>query len=205
VQPGRDPSSAATRTAARRILVAAAGTVLMVGGVVAWVLHHPDGGPAALPAGNRVADVLVGRPAPALAGTSLAGSSLDLAAERGSVVVVTAWAAWCAPCRSEIDTLVALQRREAGRGLRLVGIDVRDGARQAEDLLAAGGGDPGLSLADPAGSTAAAWGVRDLPQTFVVDRAGTVRAHRFGAVTDAWLSGTVGPLLSRGVDGGAAP
>jgi cytochrome c biogenesis protein CcmG/thiol:disulfide interchange protein DsbE len=185
--------------------VAVVVTALMVGGVVAWVLHDPDPGPSATSAGNRVSDGLVGRPAPALTGTSLAGSSLDLTADRGSVVVVTAWATWCAPCRSEIGTLVALQRREAGRGLRVVGIDVRDGARQAKDLLAAAGGDPGLSLADPAGRLAATWGVRDLPQTFVVDRTGTVRAHRLGAVTDAWLTGAVGPLLSGGVQGRAAP
>jgi cytochrome c biogenesis protein CcmG/thiol:disulfide interchange protein DsbE len=96
-----------------------------------------------------------------------------------------------------------VQRREAGRGLRVVGIDVRDGARQAADLLAATGGDPGRSLADPTGRLAAAWGVRDLPQTFVVDRDGTVRAHRLGAVTDSWLTGTVGPLLAQGVQAGA--
>jgi cytochrome c biogenesis protein CcmG, thiol:disulfide interchange protein DsbE len=201
VQPGRAPARATTPTAARRVLGAAAVTVLMVVGVAAWVLHDS----AATSAGNPVAGELVGRPAPALTGTSLAGSPLDLTADRGSVVVVTAWAAWCPPCRSEMGTLVALQRREAGRGLRLVGIDVRDGARQAEDLLAARGGDPGLSLADPTGRTAAAWGVRDLPQTFVVDRAGTVRAHRLGVATDAWLTGTVGPLLSRGAQGGVAP
>jgi cytochrome c biogenesis protein CcmG, thiol:disulfide interchange protein DsbE len=185
--------------------VAAAVTALMVGAVVGWVLHDPDGGSATTSAGGGGAHGLVGRPAPALTGTSLAGGPLELAADRGSVVVVTAWAAWCAPCRSELGTLVALQRREAGRGLRVLGIDVRDGTRQALDLLAAAGGDPARSLADPSGRLAAAWGVRDVPQTFVVDRAGTVRAHRLGAVTDAWLTGAVEPLLSGSGGGRAAP
>lgn len=202
MHPGRAGYPAAAWTAARRVLVAAVVTALMVGGVVAWVLLHPGGGPSASSAGNRKVAGLVGRSAPPLTGTSLAGTSLDLTADRGSVVVVTAWAAWCAPCRSEIGTLVALQRREAGRGLRVVGIDVRDGAVQARQLLAATGGDPASSVADPSGALAAAWDVRDLPQTFVVDRSGTVRAHHLGPVTAAWLDGAVSPLLAgRGAAG----
>jgi cytochrome c biogenesis protein CcmG, thiol:disulfide interchange protein DsbE len=173
-----------------RVLAVVAALLLAAGGALAATR---SAGRVAFPAG-------VGRPAPALSGTTLAGTPLDLAALRGSVVVIDAWAAWCAPCRDELPVLVGAEHRFAARGVRLVGIDVRDGAVQARALLAAVGGDPAASVADPSGDLAAAWDVRDLPQTVVLDRSGAVRARHLGPVTPAWLDGAIAPLLA-----GAAP
>lgn len=134
-------------------------------------------------------------PAPELSGSTLAGGTLDLADLRGSVVLVHAWAAWCAPCRNELPVLVAAGRRLGERGLRLVGIDTRDGERQARDLLAAVGGDPAFSVVDPDGGHAARWGVSAVPQAFVVNPDGRIVARLLGSVTEEWIEATVVPLL----------
>jgi cytochrome c biogenesis protein CcmG/thiol:disulfide interchange protein DsbE len=133
--------------------------------------------------------------APPLAGRTLAGGALDLAELRGSVVLVNAWAAWCVPCRKELPVLVAAQRRLGPHGLRWVGIDVRDGERQARELLASVGGDPAESVTDPQGRLADRWQVRGVPETFVVDPRGVVRARHVGAVTRDWIDAHVLPLL----------
>lgn len=66
------------------------------------------------------------QPAPALSGTTLDGERLDLADLRGQVVVLNFWASWCAPCRAEAPTLNEVARTTADKGVRFVGINVKD-------------------------------------------------------------------------------
>jgi cytochrome c biogenesis protein CcmG/thiol:disulfide interchange protein DsbE len=178
-----------TRLRWRRTAVPAALVVVLLGG--GWLLIRGSPAPAAPAAPAQ-------EPAPALAGRTLDGGFLDLADLRGSVVVVTVWAAWCAPCRQELPVLVEEAERHADQGLHLVGVDTRDGERQARELLSAVGGDPASSVVDPDGTIAATWDVAGVPETFVVDATGTVRARHLGPVSAGWLDEAVAPLLPAG-------
>ncbi|SFE83095.1 cytochrome c biogenesis protein CcmG, thiol:disulfide interchange protein DsbE [Blastococcus tunisiensis] len=166
------------------VLLAVAGAAVLPG-------RSGEGAPAGSP-------VPVGSAAPALRGPTLDGGELDLADLRGHVVLVNVWAAWCAPCREEMPALVAAQRRWHDRGLRLVGINSRDGVRQARELLAEVGGDPASSVADPDGLLSAAWGVPGLPATVLVDADGRVAAGHVGVVTEEWIRAHAEPLLPAG-------
>jgi len=178
----------------RLVLPAALAVVLLAGGAGLLLRHGPVVGARA--ADVPVAVAPVGQPAPPLTGRTLSGAPLHLTDLRGGVVVVSVWAAWCAPCRQELPVLVAAQR--AHPGVRLVGIDTRDGERQARELLTRVGGDPGSSVVDPDGALAASWHVAGVPETFVVDARGAVRAHHLGPVTGAWLDDVLTPLLRHG-------
>jgi cytochrome c biogenesis protein CcmG/thiol:disulfide interchange protein DsbE len=104
-----------------------------------------------------------------------------LADLRGKPVIVNFWASYCIPCRKEFPTFRAAQAKYRAQGLQIVGItfkdlsgDSRAFAKQQRanwDLAIGGDGDP----------VGKAYGVRALPQTFFIDRRGTIVARYFGA------------------------
>ena len=79
-------------------------------------------------------DVAERQTAPVLAGEDLMneGKQLSLADFSGKVVVLNLWGQWCGPCRTEAPEMESL----AKQGVQVVGIDVRDPAREvAQDFV----------------------------------------------------------------------
>lgn len=147
--------------------------------------------------GNSVAgrSPLVGEPAPSLAGPTLDGSSFRLERVRGSAVLVNVWASWCGPCRDEMPLIAAAQRRWADAGLEVVTINTRDGPVAARAMLRELGLTELRSVRDPDGRLAVAWGASGVPETFLVDRQGIVRARHVGPVTQEWLRRQISALV----------
>ncbi|MGW1765096.1 TlpA family protein disulfide reductase [Streptomyces sp. NPDC002073] len=147
--------------------------------------------PSVVPAAQRPA-------APRTAGRDLSGRELGLDAYRGKVVVLNVWGSWCAPCRAEARELEALRGALAPRGVRVLGINVRDRstgpARQFEKTY----GLHYASIHDPAGKLLLAYppallNPQAIPSTLVVDRRGRIAAALSGPVTRAQLE----PLVAR--------
>src|SRR5687768_15478503 len=51
---------------------------------------------------------LIGKPAPTFALQTVQGKDMNLAKERGNVVVLDFWATWCPPCRESLPGLEKL-------------------------------------------------------------------------------------------------
>jgi cytochrome c biogenesis protein CcmG, thiol:disulfide interchange protein DsbE len=139
---------------------------------------------------------LVGRPAAAFALTTCDGKPLDLAAFRGQVVVLNFWASWCVPaCYDEAPVLESTWRASQGRGLVVVGVAIQDAAEASQGFIRRFG----LSFPnapDPRGKVSIDYGVYGVPETFVIDRRGTIRAKHVGAVTADTLRASAEPLLT---------
>ena len=124
--------------------------------------------------------------APDISGTTLTGQHLTLSAYRGSVVVINFWGSWCAPCRAEAPDLSALAANYGTRGVRFLGIDIRDDPVSADAFIKAFG-VPYPSLNDPSDELALAFRgtvpPAAIPTTLVIDRSGRIAARILGSVS----------------------
>ncbi len=64
--------------------------------------------------------------APKVSGITVTGKPLSLSAYRGDIIVLNFWGSWCDPCRQEAPTLGTVARQLYPRGVRFVGVDIRD-------------------------------------------------------------------------------
>lgn len=127
--------------------------------------------------------VEVGSQAPAFAATDLTGRPVSLEQLRGEVVLLNVWATWCPPCRDEMPSMQRLHERLHESGLRVVAVSV--------DAASGGfgaGGQPGGDVAafvkemgldftiwrDPEGDVERAYRTTGVPESFVIDRDGTI-------------------------------
>lgn len=138
---------------------------------------------------------LIGQPAPTSEVPYLeqpgAMSLVDL---RGQVVVVNFWSSWCTQCRQEHPALLAAARDYRSAGVTFVGVSHQDGHDSAIGFLdELGRGGPNYRyLTDPGSRLALDFGVFGVPETFVIDRQGTIVAKITGASSH--------PLLARVLD-----
>ncbi len=122
--------------------------------------------------------------APAVSGTTVTGQRLNLAAYHGDTIVLNFWGSWCAPCRAEAPALGQLARQLRSRGVRFVGIDIRDEPASALAFMQQFNvGYP--SISDPNDEIALAFRSTvppaDIPTTLVIDRDGRIADRIFGA------------------------
>jgi thiol-disulfide isomerase/thioredoxin len=116
----------------------------------------------------KVGDAMPGLDLPRADGSALRAAELD-----GKVVLVDFWASWCAPCRKSFPFLGELQARYGGEGFTVVGINVDEERSEADRFLAE---TPAAFpiVFDPAGETPADFGVKGMPSSYLIDRAGKV-------------------------------
>ena len=69
---------------------------------------------------------LAGAAALALVLSGCSGSSDGGGADPDEDIVLNFWGSWCAPCRKEAPTLAVLSEKYQSKGVRFVGIDIRD-------------------------------------------------------------------------------
>jgi len=137
---------------------------------------------------------LVGRTAPAFELEALRGAKVSLGELAGKPVVINFWATWCEPCRAEHEVL----RRAAttlGGHVSFVGIAFDSEREQVDKYLSGHGQASYPILLDDGGRVAIAYGVRGVPETYFVDRAGVVRSKVEGPLTPGQLNRHLQPLL----------
>ncbi len=141
----------------------------------AW-FYAGDGRPASLKA-------LEGKPMPKLSAAQWLGGPLKPADTRDRVVVLHFFASGNGPSMKQAAALAALEREMGPQGVLVVAVSTADEEWDPLKKIVADGKLPSRLFRDapieggkPGGTSAAAFGVRYVPCTVVVDRAGVVRA-----------------------------
>jgi cytochrome c biogenesis protein CcmG, thiol:disulfide interchange protein DsbE len=141
----------------------------------------------------------VGSRAPTATLTTLDGEIISTPELLGKVVVLTFWATWCTPCRTELPLLSSYAAAHAERGLQVLGFSL-DGIERKTEVRAVA-----RTLSFPVGlltaSQAPGYGrIWRLPVSFTIDRRGCLANDGWKERAPAWsaerLEQIVTPLLA---------
>jgi len=137
---------------------------------------------------------LIGRPAPEIEGPVVQGPTnegggsgatvLRLSDLRGRWVVVNFFATWCVPCVREHPELARFAQSHPAEQAQVVSVVYDDQPEDVRRFFAQRGGD--WPVVDDPGSKVD-YGVRGVPESFLVAPDGTVRSRIIGGVTAAGL------------------
>ncbi len=141
--------------------------------------------------GDNVDLSLVGQPAPDISGMTIDGERFDLGRRRGSWVLVNFFQSTCTPCVQEHPELRTFVER-GGRAQLVTVVFNPDSPTRVRDFFAKNGGSWPVVF-DPTGAVSVAYGVAKVPETWVIDPDGVVRA-RIGRAIDA---GALDAVLAR--------
>ncbi|HEV8553771.1 MAG TPA: DsbE family thiol:disulfide interchange protein [Casimicrobiaceae bacterium] len=145
---------------------------------------------------REVPSPLIGKPVPEFSLPPVRGRLLGLASSdlKGEVSLVNVFASWCVACRAEHPLLMRIERE---RIVPVHGLNYKDQPDDAARWLDEMGDPYTRTGADLDGRVAIDWGVYGVPETFVIDRDGTIAYKHIGPISPSVWNQTLLPLIQR--------
>ena len=167
----------------RRFILPLAIFLVLVGFLAAGLRLNP----------REVPSPLIGKPAPAFTLSQVHAEQATISPEdmRGKVWLFNVWASWCVSCRQEHPVLMELARSGT---LPIIGLDYKD-ERDAGIAWLRQNGDPYLlSAHDRSGRVGIDYGVYGVPESFLIDKKGTIRYKHIGPLTQKVVEEKILPM-----------
>ena len=138
---------------------------------------------------------LIGKPAPDITLDLVeSDGTISLSDLEGEIVVVNFWAPWCVPCRAEHGVLVAVAREYDEFGVTVLGATYESTEPAVIAYLDELGRGYPVGM-DERSRAAISFGVRGVPETYFVDRDGTVVAKVTGPVNLPLVEATLDRII----------
>jgi cytochrome c biogenesis protein CcmG, thiol:disulfide interchange protein DsbE len=143
---------------------------------------------------REVPSPLIDKPAPAftLPRLDAPDKTLSPADLKGQVWLFNVWASWCVSCRQEHPLLVELSRTGE---VPIYGLDYKDDIGAAHDWLDRMGNPYLASVVDADGRVGIDYGVYGVPETYLIDKEGTIRYKQIGPLTPAVIEKKILPMV----------
>lgn len=137
-------------------------------------------------------DPMRGQSIAEVTGIDFDGNTVRIQDELGEYTLVNVWASWCSICMLEHAYLLELSNTQ---DINIIGINYRDTATSARQVLR-DRGNPFLQVVfDPLGDVAMEFGVVGTPETFLIDGSGIILTRFRGALDEAKWNRHFKPLL----------
>ena len=107
------------------------------------------------------------------------GRKVSLKDFRGKVVFLNFWATWCESCRDEMPSMQRLYREFRGKGIEIVGVNVKDKLPEALAFVKKLQVTYPILL-DPDGRVGLLYGAFGMPLSYLIDKRGMVLARLWG-------------------------
>lgn len=104
---------------------------------------------------------------------------LKLSQLQGKLVYLDFWASWCAPCRKSFPWMNTIQDKYADQGLVVVAVNLDKDRDLVKQFLAKYPAHFTVAY-DPSGDSAAAFKVKGMPSSYLIDRNGEIRLSHIG-------------------------
>ena len=143
---------------------------------------------------NAMPSALIDKPMPSFKLPTLEDEQtpVDASLFNDQVTLLNVWATWCVACRVEHPFLVQL----AEQGVRIVGLNYKDDPAAAREWLEKLHNPYELSIIDADGRLGLDLGVFGAPETYVLDKTGTIRYKHVGVVDErVWQ--TMAPIVQQ--------
>lgn len=137
----------------------------------------------------------VGQLPPPMLGRDRNGEDVNLEKLRGKVVVITFLASWCGPCRRELPMLGHFQKVVGREHLEVVAINYKEPKRDYLSVIRANQDIDLTYVHDVHGSIGGRYGVKGLPNLFIIDAQGRV-AFRHRGYSEETLASFTDEILS---------
>ncbi len=143
---------------------------------------------------RQIPSPLIDKPAPQFSLARLHDPATVLGTNdmKGQVWLLNVWASWCVSCREEHPLLVELARTKL---VPIIGLDYKDQPGLGKQWLAQNGDPYSTSVMDHDGRVGIDYGVYGVPETFVIDKGGTIRYKQIGPITVEALEKKIIPLV----------
>lgn len=137
----------------------------------------------------------VGLDAPEVSLRDASGKTYLLSELKGSVVFVNFWASWCQPCKDEMPSIQGLYNRfKDDPRFRMLTVIYRDDYEKAKSFMRDNKYEFPV-FTDIEGRSARSYGVTGVPETYIIDKRGTLREKVIGPAE--WDSAGAVSLISK--------